>query len=197
MRSSGDAWLTSSTEIEPNPRTYPELGFPGPAKDLAADKKGSQVLGVAVVGGFTSSVAKPAEADKAKTEADKAKPDDKAKDAPRLIEHSPPDARIVVFGSSAFVSDDILQVAQQLDSDLALANVELVHNAVDWSMADTELLSIRSRTAATRVLTAEASSYTRWVTINVVIAAVGLGLVIGYAAMRRRSVLPITPGKEA
>jgi ABC-2 type transport system permease protein len=188
LRSSDASWLTSSTEIDPNLRTYPELGFPGPAKDLAADKKGSQVLAVAVVGGLTSSVAKPA--------ADKPKPDDK-KDGPRLIEHSPPDTRIVVFGSSAFVSDDILQLAQQMDSDLAASNVELVHNAVDWSLADTDLLAIRSRNAAARALTVSAGSFATWRNVNIVIAIVGLGLVVGYAAFRRRQVLPIVPGKEA
>src|SRR5207302_8858792 len=47
--------------------------------------------------------------------------------SPRLIAHSPPDARVVVFGSSAFVSDDILELAQRLNSDLTVANVEVVH----------------------------------------------------------------------
>jgi hypothetical protein len=47
------------------------------------------------------------------------------------LEHSPPDTRIVVFGSSAFVSDDALGLAQQMHSDFARSNLELVHNAVD------------------------------------------------------------------
>jgi ABC-2 type transport system permease protein len=196
LRSSDNAWLTSSTAIEPNLVTYPQLGFPGPAKDLAADKKGSQVMAVAVVGGLTSSVAKPAPDKSDKSDkSDKAKPD--SKDTARLIEHSPPDARLVVFGSSAFVSDDVLQLAQQLDSDLSASNIELVHNAVDWSLADTDLLAIRSRNAATRALTVDATSYSKWIIVNVVIAMLGLGLVIGYAAFRRRSVTPLNVAKEA
>ena len=196
LRSSDDSWLTASTMIEPNERTYPGVGFPGPAKDLAADKKGSQVMAVAVVGGFTSSVAAPAKPDDKSTKPDDkaAKPDDKA---PRLLEHSPLDTRIVVFGSSAFVSDDVLGLAQQLDAELAASNVELVHNAVDWSLADTDLLAIRSRNSATRALTAEPGSYSMWRTVNIVIAALGLAGVLVLAAVRRRSVQPIISAKEA
>ena len=188
LKSSDASWLTSSTTVEPNLRTYPETGFPGPPKDAPADKKGSQVMAVAVVGGFASGVAKPA------------KPDDKAgKDAAqaRLIEHSPPDTRLVVFGSSAFVSDDVLSLAQQLDSDLAASNVELVHNAVDWSLADTDLLAIRSRNAAARALTIGPDSAGTWRNVNIAIALVGLVLVVGIAGLRRRAVRPITTAKEA
>jgi len=182
LKSSDSSWRTTSTTVEPNLRSYPELGFAGP-KDAPADKKGSSVLAVAITGGFTSSVAKPAGKDAP------------AKDpaAPRLIEHSPPDTRLVVFGSSAFVSDDVLG----LDSDLARSNVELVHNAVDWSLADTDLLAIRSRNAATRALTINADSANTWITVNVVIAVLGLGLVVALAWLRRRAIQPITSGKEA
>jgi ABC-2 type transport system permease protein len=184
LRSSDASWLSSATTVGPNFETYPGVGFAGPAKDLAADKKGSQVMAVAVVGGFASSVAKPAQAGE--------KPP-----ATRLIEHSAPDSRIVVFGSSAFVSDDVLSLAQQLQSDLATSNVELVHNAVDWSLADTDLLAIRSHNAAARVLTLGPNAADSWLAANVVIAVVALLLVVGIAWMRRRSVLPIMTAKEA
>ncbi len=188
LSSSDASWLTSSAAVNPDLRTFPDTGFAGP-KDT--DKKGSQVMAVAIAGGFASSVAKP---DKP------ANPDDKAgKDAAasRLIEHSPPDTRIVVFGSSAFASDDVLSLAQQLDSDLAASNVELVHNAVDWSLADTDLLAIRSRNAATRALTIGPDSPGGWRAANLVIAFVGLVLVVGFAWLRRRAVRPITSAKEA
>ena len=67
MRSSDASWLSSNTNVQPNTAQYPELGFPGP-KD--SDKKGSQVMAVAITGGFTSAVAKP-----------KDQPDPAAKDA--------------------------------------------------------------------------------------------------------------------
>lgn len=183
LRSSDGSWLTTSTQVEPNARTYPKTGFPGP-KDT--DKKGSQVMAVAITGGFASSVEKPK--DKPKDPADK--------DAAPLIQHSPPDTRIVVFGSSAFVSDDVLGLAQQLESDLATSNLELVHNAVDWSLADTDLLGIRSRNAAARALTVSTQSRSTWFIVNVAIALLGLVAVVGFAWLRRRSVQPII-SKEA
>jgi ABC-2 type transport system permease protein len=186
LTSSNESWLTSSSVIEPDLVRYPKVGFPGPG-DAPADKKGSQVLAVAITGGFTSSVAKP---DKPEDKADK----DAA--APRLIEHSPPDARIVVFGSSAFASDDLLALADQIDSDFAKSNLELVHNAVDWTLADTELLAIRSRTMATRALTVGPDSRAMWIWANGAIAVAGLVLVVVLAWLRRRAVLPLTT-KEA
>jgi ABC-2 type transport system permease protein len=185
LTSSDASWLTSSTTVEPNLRTYPQTGFPGP-KDAAADKKGRQTMALTVTGGFASSAAKP-----------KDKPKDAAESsANRVIDHSPPDTRIAVFGSSAFVSDDVLGLAQQMESDLATSNLELVHNAVDWSLADTDLLQIRSRNAASRALTVNADARGKWRTVNLGIAALGLVLVVGFAWVRRRGVLPII-SKEA
>jgi ABC-2 type transport system permease protein len=191
LRSSDASWLTSSTTVEPNLYTYPELGFPGPDKDLPADKKGSQHMAVAITGGFTSSFAKQAKPEPKQGEL---KLDDGS--AGTLIEHSPPDTRIVVFGSSAFVSDDALSLAQQLNSELAASNVELVHNAVDWTLADTDLLAIRSHNEATRALTVSLESRSAWMNANIAIAIVGLALVVGIAWLRRRNVQPITTAKE-
>ncbi len=180
LESSSGSWLSSSTLVEPNIVKYPDTGFAGPAD---SDKTGSQVLAVAITGGFTSGLPKPAADDKT---------------AKALLPHSPKDTRVVVFGSSAFVSDDILGLAQQLESDLTASNVELVHNAVDWSLADTDLLAIRSHNTASRALTVGLEGRTTWRTINIVVAVIGLALVIGLAWLRRRAVRPvIESAKEA
>jgi ABC-2 type transport system permease protein len=176
LRSSSDAWLTTSTMVEPDFENYPN-GFPP-----GGDDRKSHPLAVSVVGGFASGVAK-----------DQPK-DAKLDSAERLLEHSPPDTRIVVFGSSAFASDDILNLAQQLESDLALSNVMLVHNAVDWALADTDLLEIRAHTAAARAITIDPASRDNWRTINIVIAVFGLGLVIAFSYLRRGRVTPVVRG---
>jgi len=157
--------------------TSSDKAWLAPGTDVAVPpkptgKQGSQVLAASVMGGFDTSLTKKG-----------------------VLEHSPPDTRIVVFGSSAFVSDDILGLAQQMDSDLASANVELVHNAVDWSLADTDLLSIRSRQAASRALTLAPDARDTWRWANLAIAGAGLLLVVAITALRRRSITPIT--KEA
>jgi hypothetical protein len=189
LRSSEDSWLTSSTNAQPNPTQYPELGFPGPAKDLAADKKGSQVLAVTVVGGFTSSLEQPKD-----KPAGAPAPSAADKDASaRRIAHSPPDSRIAVFGSSAFASDLLIE---QLDSDFTKSNIELIHNAVDWSLADTDLLGIRSRNTAARALTASPEAREHWRTLIFVVCLLGLAAVVVFATVRRRGVQPIL-SKEA
>lgn len=189
LRSSRDAWQTTSTDVNPNLRAYPGLGVPGPAKELTADQKGAMSLAVAITGGFATSLPKPAAPAAGTTPA--TTPATSTGDRPRL-EHSPPDTRIVVFGSSAFVSDDMLGVAQQLDADLALSNLQLVHNAVDWALADTDLLSIRAHDSHAHALTIAADKRDTWRNLNIAIAFVALALIIAYAALRRRSVRPIT-----
>jgi len=99
----------------------------------------------------------------------------------------------VIFGSSTFASD----LVQQLDSEFTKSNIELVHNAVDWSLADTDLLSIRSRNAATRALTVPPESRAKWIWINGVLAVLGLVGVVVLAWLRRRSVQPIVTGRDA
>jgi len=185
LRSSSGAWLTTATSAEPNLDKYPELGFPGPAEQ---DKVGAHVLAVSVTGGFTSSVAKPKDKDAKPPEGESKEP---------LLEHSPPGTRVVVFGSSAFASDDILGLAQQLESDLALQNTELVHNAVDWALADTDLLAIRAHTMGKRAITTEPDKRGLLRTLNIVLAFVGLGLVVGFSWFRRRSVVPVIASEEA
>src|SRR5688500_7518573 len=116
LRSSEQSWLSTSTNIEPDFDKYPN-GFPPPVTE---DYR-SHALAASIVGGFTSAIAKKQEGQ-----------------TKQLLEHSPPDTRIVVFGSSAFVSDDVMSLAQQLESELAISNLGLVHNAVDWALADTD-----------------------------------------------------------
>ncbi|MGE0867386.1 MAG: Gldg family protein [Kofleriaceae bacterium] len=189
LRSSGDSWLTSSTTVEPDFQRYGELGFPGPAADLPADKRGKQVLAAAITGGFTSAFAKP------KSDAPK-DPGSQASPNP-LIEHSPPDTRVVVFGSSAFASDDIIGLGQQLRSDLTKANLQLIQNAVDWSLADTDLLEIRGRTAGAHAITLPPEARGPWRTVSIVLAFLGLIAVVGISVYRRRAVAPIVEGKQA
>lgn len=194
LRSSSGAWTTTSTNVQPEPRVHGKLGFAVPKATSV------QTLAVAVTGGFTSAYAKPAPDKSAgdkpvgdkpvgdKPAADQAATDERAE---RLLAHSPPDARVVVFGSSVFATDDIFNLARQLDADFAAANLELVHNAVDWTLADTDLLQIRSRNTAARALTVEPEARDRWRTINIAIALLGILGVVGAARLRCRAIRPI------
>ncbi|MEO8706646.1 MAG: Gldg family protein [Kofleriaceae bacterium] len=175
LLSSDEAYLTTSTQVTPELDKY-ATGFAPPT---AEQKQAVQHLAVSVTGGFTSfsKLAKP-------------------QNAGQLLEHSPPDTRVVVFGSSAFVSDDVLGLAQQLQSDLALSNVVLVHNAVDWALADTDLLAIRAHTASARAITADADERGFWRGFVIVVALLKLGAIVAYVFIRRMRVTPVVTAKE-
>ena len=93
-------------------------------------------------------------------------------------------------------SDDLIEFSRRRKSDLALSNVELVHNAVDWVLADTDLLAIRAHTQAARALTIDPDTHSDWRVANIVIAAVALALVVVLAWLRRRAVRPFVAAKE-
>lgn len=180
LHSSGDSWLTKATEAAADSDRYPGVGFPGPESE---DKRASHVLAVAIAGSFASGVAKPIE--KAAGSA-----------AQELIQKSPPTARVVVIGSSSFVSDDIVGLARQLNSDLVVSNIQLVQNAIDWAVSDTDLLAIRARTTAARAITLEPDERDTWRNINIIIAFLALAAVVGTAWFRRRAVRSFVTAKE-
>jgi hypothetical protein len=199
LRSSSAAWLGTDV-AEPDLTKYPGVGFGKPA-DYPAAKVGSKVLAVAVRGGLPSGVAAdPGPGAGSGSGAPQPEPGAGAGAPPapgkRELVHSPPDTRIVVFGSSAFVSDDMMGLARRLRSQLGEANLQLVHNAVDWAVADTELLGIRARSSAARTLTVLEEDRGMWEAINYGIAIAGLGLVIGISILRRRRITPLAKAEK-
>ena len=188
LRSSDEAWTTKSTEANPDWDKYPEGGLPGPT---AEDPRSAQTLAVAVVGAFPSGVAQKGAEAGAEAATTPGSPEQ-----PRLLERSPASTRVVVFGSSSFASDDVVRLAQQFNWDLVVSNIQLVQNAVDWALADTDLLAIRGRTTAARAITVEPDARDGWRTRNIVIAFLALAAVVGLAWFRRRAVKPLVTAKE-
>jgi ABC-2 type transport system permease protein len=194
MKSSGDAWTEKDPKVQPDFTVHPGAGFGRPEKVDKADQ-GPHPLAVAITGSFPSAfadqadkkeeAAKPGEE---KKEEDK-KEDDKKEE--RLIKHSPPDARLVVVGSSSFVSDELLEISSQVGSDYVVNNVELVLNMVDWAVADTDLLTIRSRGSHTRILEIEEGARGKWEWANYGIMALALGAVVALTIFRQRAQEPI------
>lgn len=112
-------------------------------------------------------------------------------DKAALQDKLPPESRIVIFGSSVFVTDALLNHAAQFRQGLALSNVTLVHSAVDWALADTDLLGIRSASAGAHALTVGPENRAQWKVINVIIAIVLLAIAIAFPMMSRKRVLPV------
>jgi len=138
LSSSPNSWLTDSTNIQPDFQTYPDLGF------AVGETQQSYPLAVAINGSFESYYKDnplPLNSD-GQQEAVTA----------NTVTESPQNSRLVVFASSGLVDDFALQISSRLTQDYYVNNLTLVQNAVDWSVEDLDLLSIRSRGSATRVL---------------------------------------------
>ena len=188
LRSSGGAWLDSKTDVEPDMKANPAAGFAKPS-GLGADRSGAQTLAVAISGGVSRWPAGK----------DQAAGSGSGSASERSVAFSPPDARLVVFGSSAFASDLVIQrLGSQLGGNAGDNNLLLVQNAVDWALADTDLLSIRARTSAAHAIDVPEAKRSRWEWINYILAFAGLGVVILVTWLRRRGVKPYDlPGGTA
>jgi ABC-2 type transport system permease protein len=76
-----------------------------------------------------------------------------------------------------------------LTQDYVVNNLRLLQNAVDWSVEDTDLLSIRSRGSATRVLIPmDANQQTIWeISIYVIEAILLIGLYAFWQIRKRKN----------
>ena len=112
-------------------------------------------------------------------------PEEKPKDKDKtvvtgVIEHSPDSARIILFGSATFAGDTALQLAMEATRTRYVAPVQLVENAIDWSLEDRGLLGIRGRGHFSRMLQPmERGDQMFWEYLNYGLALAGLMLVWG------------------
>ncbi|HYD43406.1 MAG TPA: Gldg family protein [Anaeromyxobacter sp.] len=180
LQSSAESWTSESTNVVPDWGVHPETGFDAPATRAA------KVLAVAVEGPFDSAFeGKTPPAPAAGAEATPAS----------VLERSPAGARLVVVASNEFASDESINLLSEGLRSLYLKPIELLQNAVDWSVEDPALLALRgrSRFAATLVpLQDGARRGWEYATYALVLAA--LGAVFGWRkavarADRRRHAL--------
>ena len=181
MQSSEESWLLSSIDVQPQPELYPEYGFPVEGEQTA------RPLAVAVRGSFESYFR-----DRASPFAESEVLTDTV-DAPLgTIEVSPESARLVVVGSAEFIDDAMLELSQSLSADRYLQNLQFVQNAVDWSVEDEDLLSIRSRGTYARLLRdLEEGQQSFWEGMNYALALASLVAIGVVWQVRRRSEEPM------
>lgn len=191
LKSSPAAWLRTDTNIQPDMQLYPDLGFP------IEGKQQSYPLAVTVQGVFESYFKdKPSPLQATETDAS-ITPDAEPTPASQAntigtIESSPDTARLVVIGSAEFLNDMVFDISASLTQDRYLNSLQFMQNAVDWSVEDLDLLSIRSRGTSTRLLNPlSPNEETFWESLNyglALLALVGIGLVW---RMRRQSEQPM------
>ncbi|AFL72706.1 Gldg family protein [Thiocystis violascens] len=192
IQSSAGAWTSDSDDMQPDFEQHGPLGF------ARGDDQGRKLLAVAVEGRFQSPFAGRPSPLLAREEdgaaADSSIPDESEeteKSQPvfsGVVESSPPSARLILIGSSSFLTDTAISLAGEATQSRYLKPIELIQNAVDWSLEDRGLLTLRGRGQFSRLL--EPIGQQRrlfWESLNYLLALGGLALVFWlYRRLRAR-----------
>lgn len=194
MSSTANAWLRTNTDIQPNFDLYPERGYP------VEGEMNTYPLAVAVQGTFESffkDKPSPFAVDPVAAADPQGAPTPAGPQADlTALTTSPTSARLVVIGSGEFLDDLVLRLSSQIIGDQVFNNLDFAQNAVDWSVEDTDLLSIRARGTYTRLLQPlSEEEQTTWEIGNYVVALLALLLISGIWWLTRRNErpMPLTP----
>jgi ABC-2 type transport system permease protein len=188
LQSSKASWAQTGTDIQPNFELHPQVGF------AVGDPQEPQTIAVSVQGSFESYFkGKPSPLLEGEgAEGEEAAPEPPQEPVAGTIERSPETARLVVFGSAAFLDDIVFQISSNLTRDRYLNSLKLVQNAVAWSTEDLDLLTIRARGTTARVLkplTERTQSF--WEMANYAVALFALGAIAVIWNVRRKSEQPM------
>ena len=105
-----------------------------------------------------------------------------------VIERSPESARLVLIGSSTFVSDQNIRLIGSADGTIYANSIQMLANVADWAVEEQSLLSIRSRGHFNRTLPPMSEDDQRtWESVNYLLALVGVGVVFLIARQRRQA----------
>lgn len=189
LSSSAMSWVSESTDLLPDFRSHPQLGF------ASTGGQGAHPLAVMLEGRFDSAfkgkdspLLKAADKPDAKQPASPAK-DQAAGAAPlgRVIDHSPDSARLILIGSGALFEDQANDlIAQAMGSHYA-KSAEFALNLVETSLEDQGLVGIRSRGQFARTLEPlDRRRQAVWEYGNYALALGGLALVWFLNRRRRR-----------
>lgn len=195
LRSSSRSWLGDGSDI------MPQMTASGLSPYLPQGEQASQLLAVMVEGRFDSFYAgKPSPLLASAEENGEPKAEDanggeedaqaKADRITAVAERSPDSARLILIASNDFASDEILGMLSSVDGSQYSAPLQLLANAVDWSLEDRELLAIRGRGHFNRTLPPLADSERQgWEYFNYALAVLAVGLVYAGRNLRRRQLI--------
>lgn len=182
VRTGADARVRTDGNIEPT------MGASGPEWTTAGEPK-EATLGLAMVGKFPSYFADlpnpmagrqpPAEGEATPL-------------SEETLKSSVSEGRVIVLGSSELVSDIMFQIASSMQSEQHAGNMQLVQNLVDWTVEDTDLLSIRTAGPFARTLRPLGESEAEAVELGVwIMVLVPVLFVVAIPRIRRRNTQPI------
>jgi len=146
ISTSDESWISDTTRILPETIEGAETEFQ-PSGELK-----QRSLGAVLNGTFTSYFAdKPSPLFGKENSGAGAEGKD-ADRTGRTLKAAHKDARLVVIGSSAFASDLTGSLGRQIGGNVYRSNFQFSRNLIDWSLADTDLLQIRTSGAYARTL---------------------------------------------
>ncbi len=203
------AWSSPISVNENDPRTITELLHSSEGAGLSSDRNimptlteqglspmqaqedvGRHVLGVISEGRFESYFKDKPSPLLAKNDADNAEQtrDDYASTPiNRVITHSPDAARIILFSSNDFLRDQVIRLAGGAQQGEYLAGLQVANNAIDWSLEDAGLMSIRSRGHFNRTLPPlDQRTQVFWEYTNYLLAAIALAAIALFARQHKR-----------
>jgi ABC-2 type transport system permease protein len=188
LESSPGSWQSASTDV------MPRIDEAGLSAFLPEGEVGARRLGVMVEGQFDSFFAgqdNPLLVAEASTEAEgDVAESDAAADVgvvSGIIGQSPESARLVLFGANDFLSDQTLGMIGSAEGTVYGNSLQLMVNAVDFSLEDQALLSIRSRGHFNRTLPPlESADQLFWEYFNYIAALLGMALVFLIHRQRTR-----------
>ena len=185
LQSSDKSWTSSSLNI------MPQVGPDGRSHYMPEGKQGKQLLGVIVQGRFDSYFAgKDSPLLASSTDDKKSQADSQNNKDPiisSVIQHSPGSARIILYSSNEFLSDQVTRLLGARNGSNYLDGLQLAANTLDWSVEDAGLLSIRSRGHFNRTLPPmKKQKEIFWESSNYVMAIVLLVLLALWQGYQRR-----------
>jgi len=156
--SSKSSWTSEELEVIPDLETYPDTGF------SIEGERSSAILGIAATGPFDSYFKDIDIADEVEDST--------------LIESSPASSRLVLVSSNSFAADGSIDIASHSLGTLYTKPLEFIQNAVEWSIEDQGLSSLRGRSQFARtLLPMSESDQKKWEIINYILALIGLLIV--------------------
>jgi ABC-2 type transport system permease protein len=191
LQSSPQAWTSTSMDI------LPRVTDTGLSSWQPEGPQGEQLLGVLVSGRFNSWFAGKAspllpEPPAEPPAADGGEP---APETPApgeftvggVIEKSPESARIIIFASNDFLTDQILGTMSSMSGGQYMGPLELIANTLDWSLEDGGLLGIRSNAHFNRTLPPmEKDEQLFWEYLNYGLAVLAL-LIIAFVQRQKQA----------
>jgi len=144
LESSDNSWTTTNKELVPDQERYGDLGFAAP-KEYA-----KSLLAVSLQGKFTSfysdkisPLLESSEKNQDEAGADESTPT--KLNYGSVIEKSPNSSKIILISSNEFLNDKTLSFLAANGTESYINSLDMVENMLDWSLEETDLLSIRNR----------------------------------------------------